>query len=90
MALFIFECEKCRHLIKHSLQHNIGKIYIFECPKCKDNNRFKFVREGNPDFDWYSNVVKIKNARRREGDRLHATDMRKKKESPPEVKEVKG
>ncbi|PIQ99171.1 MAG: hypothetical protein COV66_14975 [Nitrospinae bacterium CG11_big_fil_rev_8_21_14_0_20_45_15] len=77
MALYVFECQKCKHLIKHSLGGNIGGIYIFDCPNCKDNNRFKFIREGNT-LDWYSNVVKIKNNKRRDLDRLHSTEDERK------------
>ncbi|QPJ65912.1 MAG: hypothetical protein G3M78_11120 [Candidatus Nitrohelix vancouverensis] len=72
MTLFVYECEQCKHLIKHSLGGAVGNIYIFPCPKCIDNNRFRFIREGSPEFDWYKEPVKIKNKKRRDGDNLHS------------------
>lgn len=78
MPLYVFECQKCKHLIKHSLGGNIGGIYIFDCPSCKDNNRFKFIREGSSSKDWYSNVIKIKNRKRRDHDRLHVNEQGRK------------
>ncbi len=77
MPLFVFECEKCKHLLKHSLEKFIGTLYICVCPACKVSDRFKFIREGNLELDWFAKNLKIKNKRRRGEDRLHRTDTRK-------------
>jgi len=71
MPLFVFECQSCHFLIKHSLDKNIGDIYLYNCPKCKTNNRFKFLREMDPVKDWYTNIIGIRNMRRRSKDRLY-------------------
>ncbi len=84
MHLFIFECVKCSHWIKKSFDENPGKNIQFACPKCRDDHNFKLVREGNPEYDWISNVLKIHNNRRRDGDRLHITDNRGKKDKSKE------
>lgn len=84
MPLFIFECVKCSHWIKKTLDENPGKNIQLGCPKCSDKQKFKLVREGNPENDWYSNVLKIHNNRRRDGDRLHITDDRGKKDKNKE------
>ncbi len=78
MPLFIFECENCNHWIKKTLDQNPGKKIQQECPKCTDNQNFKLIREGDPQRDWFSNVLKIHNKRRRPGDQLHITDNRGK------------
>lgn len=69
MPLFVFECQECGFLIKHSLDKSIGDVYLYDCPKCKKSNKFKFLREMDPVKDWYSNI--IRNKRRRAGDTLY-------------------
>ena len=80
MPLFILECNSCGHLIKSVLDQKPGKKYHHECSKCDDNRYFKLIREGDPQRDWFNNVLKIHNNRRRDGDRLHFTDNREKDE----------
>ena len=84
MPLFIFECDNCSHWIKKILDQRPGKNIHHECPKCTNNNKFKLIREGDPQRDWFSNVLKIHNNRRRDGDRLHITDDRGKKDKNKE------
>ena len=84
MPLFIFECSNCNHWIKKILDENPGKTIQQECPKCSDNQKFNLVREGDPQKDWFNNVLKIHNNRRRDGDRLHITENREKKDKNEE------
>jgi hypothetical protein len=71
MTLYVFKCQECAFLIKHSLDKPIGDVYIYNCPKCKKSNKFKFLRENDPVKDWYANILKIRNKRRRQGDALY-------------------
>lgn len=77
MPLFIFECSDCQHLIKQLLESPPKKKTDFPCPQCGRDRKFKFLREAGFQEDWFSNMLKIHNKRRRPGDRLHRTDPRK-------------
>lgn len=86
MTLYVFECQNCHFLLKHSLANPCGNIYVYDCPKCKKCNKFQFLREMDPQKDWYSHLVQIKNRRRRLGDGLRKTGKRaapKKEEEAP-------
>ena len=70
--------------MKKILDQNPGKNIQQECPKCADKQKFKLVREGDPQRDWFNNVLKIHNNRRRPGDQLHFTNKRGKKDKNEE------
>lgn len=76
MPLYIFECRTCGHLIKQALESFSGKVYTYDCPQCEGNDKFKLIREVDPNKDWFNNMLRIHNRRRRAGDRLHQTDNR--------------
>ena len=80
MPLFIFECGSCQHLIKQSLDSPPVRKQELDCPKCGRERKFKFIREADFQEDWFSNMLKIHNKRRRPGDRLHRTDSRPEKQ----------
>lgn len=71
MTLYVFKCQECTYLIKHSLDKPIGDVYVYNCPKCKKSSKFKFLREMDPVKDWYANILKIRNNRRRQEDTLY-------------------
>lgn len=71
MTLFVFKCQECTYLIKHSLEKPIGNVYTYGCPKCKKSNKFTFLREMDYEKDWYANIIKIRNNRRRQKDALY-------------------
>ncbi len=71
MTLYVFKCQECTYLIKHSLDKPIGDVYVYNCPKCKKSSKFKFLREMDPVKDWYANILKIRNNRRRQEDALY-------------------
>lgn len=78
MTLYVFECQNCHFPIKHVLQNPCGTTYVYDCPKCKKCDKFLFVREMDPKKDWYTNILGIKNKRRRNGDNLYTTGEREK------------
>ncbi len=88
MPLYVFECEKCGHELKHLTSAALNSSYSEDCKTCNDRTTFKFVREGNREQDWFSNIL-INNKRRRPGDHLYTTkESRKKSKSQPPLKKA--
>jgi hypothetical protein len=63
MILHIFECANCHRQQKHvTSSHNPMELsYISECATCNKIRTFKFIREGNREEDWYSNILRQEN-----------------------------
>jgi hypothetical protein len=59
MILHIFECTYCQRQQKHitSAHTPLELSYMTECSSCKKIRTYKFVREGNREEDWHSNIM---------------------------------
>lgn len=77
MPLYVYECEVCKWVIKHVTTSAPFDKYSSQCPTCNQVKVFNFVRAGNKEQDWFSNIL-INNRRRRDGDQLYKTKPKRK------------
>jgi hypothetical protein len=81
MPQFVYACQNCKFEVKHILEKSFGAVYGYACPECKKCNKFDFVREVNIAKEIFERGLRIRNQRRRPGDKLYKTEVRPR---PPE------
>ena len=65
VPLQVYECEKCKYLLKHLADRRFSAKYNYTCPSCKEMSSFVFLRENDPVKDWLSNQIRMKKQARR-------------------------
>ena len=64
MPLIVFQCEECKFRMKHVMSTAVRGSYSTYCPACLKTANFKFLREGDPIKDWYTNLSKEEKLKR--------------------------